>query len=77
MIRKGPLTLVGHSGDTAGYSTYVALDLRMRAGVVVLANSGDFKCADYIGRELLNPERGALTARPAQRPAATTTQGTR
>lgn len=50
---RGPITLVGHNGGTAGYSTYVAFDPKARAGVVVLANSGDFEYADKIGRELL------------------------
>jgi CubicO group peptidase (beta-lactamase class C family) len=55
-MTRGPLTLVGHNGGTAGYSTYVAFDPKTRAGVVVLANSGGFEYADKIGRELLNPE---------------------
>lgn len=55
-MRRDPLTLVGHNGGTAGYSTYVAFDPEKRAGVVVLANSGGFEYADKIGRELLNPQ---------------------
>ena len=56
-MTRGPLTLVGLNGGTAGYSTYVAFDPETRAGVVVLANSGGFEYADKIGRELLNPGR--------------------
>ena len=56
-MTRGPLTLVGLNGGTAGYSTYVAFDPNTRAGVVVLAKSGDFGYSDAIGRELLNPER--------------------
>lgn len=73
-MTRGPLTLVGHNGDTAGYSTYVAFDPRTRAGVVVLANSGGFEFSDSIGRELLNPERRPLIARPAQAATATGTK---
>jgi CubicO group peptidase (beta-lactamase class C family) len=72
-MTRGPLTLVGHNGGTAGYSTYVAFNPNTRAGVVVLANSGGFEYADKIGRELLNPERRPLVAKPAagaQAPAA-------
>ncbi|HEU0134834.1 MAG TPA: serine hydrolase domain-containing protein [Allosphingosinicella sp.] len=68
-MNRAPLTLVGHNGGTAGYSTYVAFDPSTRAGVVVLANSGDFEYADKIGRELLNPERRPLVATPAQAPS--------
>ena len=68
-MTRGPLTLVGHNGGTAGYSTYVVFDPETRAGVVVLANSGGFEYADKIGRELLNPERRPLIARPAQAPS--------
>jgi serine-type D-Ala-D-Ala carboxypeptidase/endopeptidase len=69
-MTRGPLTLVGHNGGTAGYSTFVAFDPKTRAGVVVLANSGGFEYADKIGRELLDPERRPLIARPAQAPPA-------
>jgi len=71
-MTRGPFTLVGHNGGTAGYSTYVAFDPETRAGVVVLANSGGFEYADKIGRELLDPERRPLIARPAQAPPAAT-----
>jgi CubicO group peptidase (beta-lactamase class C family) len=54
---RGPLTLVGHNGGSAGYSTYIAFDPNSRAGVVVLTNSGGFEYADKIGRELLDPEK--------------------
>ncbi|HYJ83484.1 MAG TPA: serine hydrolase domain-containing protein [Allosphingosinicella sp.] len=76
-MTRGPLTLVGHNGGTAGYSTYVAFNPGTRAGVVVLANSGDFEYADKIGRELLNPERRPLIATPAQAPPAATTAVTK
>jgi CubicO group peptidase (beta-lactamase class C family) len=76
-MARGPLTLVGHNGGTAGYSTYVAFDPRTRAGVVVLANSGDFEYSDLIGRELLNPERRPLIASPAQAPPAAASAQTR
>jgi D-alanyl-D-alanine-carboxypeptidase/D-alanyl-D-alanine-endopeptidase len=76
-MTRGPLTLVGLGGGTAGYSTYVAFDPETRAGVVVLANSGDFDYSDLIGRELLNPERRPLIARPAQAPPAATTAETK
>jgi CubicO group peptidase (beta-lactamase class C family) len=56
-MKRGPLNLVGSSGGTAGYSTFLAFDPETRAGVVVLANSGDFEYADKIARELLSPER--------------------
>jgi CubicO group peptidase (beta-lactamase class C family) len=56
-MRRGPINQVGNRGGSAGYSTSVAFDPATRAGVVVLANSGDFEYADRIGRELLNPER--------------------
>jgi D-alanyl-D-alanine-carboxypeptidase/D-alanyl-D-alanine-endopeptidase len=56
-MTRGPLNLVGLSGGTAGYSSFIAFDPGTRAGVVVLANSGGFEYADRIGRELLNPER--------------------
>ena len=69
-MTRGPLTLVGHNGGTAGYSTYVAFDPATRAGVVVLANSGDFDYADKIGRELLDPERRPLVAGPEPAKAA-------
>jgi CubicO group peptidase (beta-lactamase class C family) len=69
-VARGPLTLVGHNGGTAGYSTYVAFDPGTGAGVVVLANSGDFEYADKIGRELLDPGRRPLIASPAQAPPA-------
>jgi CubicO group peptidase (beta-lactamase class C family) len=65
-MTRGPLTLVGLNGGTAGYSTFVAYDPATRAGVVVLANSGGFEYADKIGRELLDPERRPLIARAAQ-----------
>jgi CubicO group peptidase (beta-lactamase class C family) len=67
-MTRGPLTLVGHNGGSAGYSTYIAFDPISRAGVVVLANSGGFEYADKIGRELLDPERRPLIGRPAQAP---------
>jgi CubicO group peptidase (beta-lactamase class C family) len=70
-MTRGPLTLVGHNGGTAGYSAYVAFDPQTRAGVVVLANSGGFDYADRIGRDLLNRERRPLTAGPAQALPAT------
>jgi D-alanyl-D-alanine-carboxypeptidase/D-alanyl-D-alanine-endopeptidase len=76
-MTRAPLTLVGHNGGTAGYSTYVAFDPETRAGVVVLANSGGFEYADKIGRELLNPERRPLIAGPAQAPPAATTAETK
>ena len=68
---------MGHGGGSAGYSTYVAFDPETRAGVVVLANSGDFEYSDYIGRELLNPERRPLHASPAQAPPAVATADTK
>ena len=58
--------LIGHGGGTAGYSTYVALDPARRVGVTVLSNSGDFDYADYIGRELLDPEWRTAVQLPAQ-----------
>jgi CubicO group peptidase (beta-lactamase class C family) len=61
-MKRGSLNLVGSRGGTAGYSTFVAFDPETRAGVVVLANSGDFEYADKIGRELLDPERRPLIA---------------
>ena len=61
-MKRGRLNLVGNRGGTAGYSTFVAFDPETRAGVVVLANSGDFGEADKIGRELLDPERRPLIA---------------
>jgi CubicO group peptidase (beta-lactamase class C family) len=64
-MTRGPLTLVGHNGGTAGYSAYVAFDPGTRAGVVVLANSGGFEYADKIGRELLDPGRRPLIAADA------------
>ncbi len=76
-MTRGPLTLMGHGGGTAGYSTYVAFDSQTRAGVVVLANSGDFEYSDYIGRELLNSERRPLHASPAQEPPAVATADTK
>jgi hypothetical protein len=45
--------------------------------VVVLANSGGFEYADKIGRELLDPERRPLIARPAQAPPAATAAETK
>lgn len=66
-MTRAPLTLVGLNGGTAGYSTYVAFNPKARAGVVVLANSGDFEYADAIGRELLNPERRAVRNAPPAR----------
>ena len=57
-MTRGPLTLVGLNGGTAGYSSYLAFNPNARAGVLVLANSGKFEYADKIGRDLLNPERG-------------------
>jgi CubicO group peptidase (beta-lactamase class C family) len=65
-VTRGPLTIVGLNGGTAGYSTYLAFNPNARAGVVVLANSGDFEYSDKIGRELLNPERRASNTKPAQ-----------
>lgn len=59
-MKRGALHLVGAGGGTAGYSTFIAFDPETRAGVVVLANSGDFDYADKIGRDLLNPERRPL-----------------
>ena len=56
-MKRGALNLVGNRGGTAGYSTFIAFDPDTRAGVVVLANSGDFDYADKIGRDLLNPEQ--------------------
>lgn len=61
-MKRGALNLVGNRGGTAGYSTFIAFDPETRAGVVVLANSGDFEYADKIGRDLLNPERRPLIA---------------
>jgi CubicO group peptidase (beta-lactamase class C family) len=69
---RGPLTLVGHNGGSAGYSTYIAFDPDSRAGVVVLTNSGGFEYADKIGRELLDPEKRPLIGKPAQAPMAPT-----
>jgi CubicO group peptidase (beta-lactamase class C family) len=62
IMKRGALNLVGDRGGTAGYSTFIAFDPETRAGVVVLANSGDFEYADKIGRDLLNPERRPLIA---------------
>lgn len=61
-MKRGALNLVGNRGGTAGYSTFIAFDPDTRAGVVVLANSGDFEYADKIGRDLLNPEQRPLIA---------------
>jgi D-alanyl-D-alanine-carboxypeptidase/D-alanyl-D-alanine-endopeptidase len=72
-MKRGALHLVGSNGGTAGYSTFVAFDPETRAGVVVLANSGNFGYADKIGRELLNPERRPLVA-PAPAPATAPTK---
>jgi serine-type D-Ala-D-Ala carboxypeptidase/endopeptidase len=47
-MKRGALHLVGSSGGTAGYSTFIAFDPETRAGVVVLANSGGFEYADRI-----------------------------
>ena len=69
-MERGPLTLMGHNGGTAGYSTYIAFDPKTRAGVVVLANSGGFEYADKIGRQLLDPGRNPPVAGPAQAPPA-------
>lgn len=71
-MKREPLNLVGLSGGTAGYSTFVAFDPETRAGVVVLANSGGFEYADKIGRELLNPARRPLIPTPAEAPPAAT-----
>lgn len=71
-VTRGPFTMTGHNGGTAGYSTYIAFDLNARAGVVVLTNSGGFEYADKIGRDLLNPERRPLIAKAAQAPPAAT-----
>ncbi len=71
-MTRAPLTLVGHNGGTAGYSTYIAFDPNTRAGVVVLANTSGFEYADKIGRDLLNPEKRPLIAKPAQAPPAAT-----
>ena len=60
--RRGTQTLLGHGGGTAGYSTYIGFDPAARAGVVVLTNSGGFDYADFIGRELLNPQRRVAVA---------------
>lgn len=54
--KRGDWTLLAHGGGTAGYSTYIGFDPDRRAGVVVLTNSGGFDYADFIGRELLDPE---------------------
>ncbi len=67
-LTRGPLTVLGHNGGTAGYSSYIAFDPNTRAGVVVLANSGGFEYADKIGRDLLNPERRPLIPIPAEAP---------
>lgn len=71
-MKRDPLNLVGLSGGTAGYSTFLAFDPETRAGVVVLANSGGFEYADKIGRELLNPKQRPLSATPAETPPAAT-----
>jgi CubicO group peptidase (beta-lactamase class C family) len=65
-MKRGALNLVGSRGGSAGYSTFIAFDPDTRAGVVVLANSGDFEYADKIGRDLLNPERRPLIAAEAK-----------
>lgn len=71
-MKRGRLDVVGAGGGSAGYSTFVAFDPDTRAGVVVLANRGGFEYADKIGRELLNPERRPLIARPQKSPPAAT-----
>jgi len=69
-MKRGTLTIVGHNGGTAGYSTYIAFNPDTRAGVVVLANTGGFEYADKIGRDLLDPERHAAASKPSLPPAA-------
>ena len=71
-VARGPFTLLGHNGGSAGYSTYIGFDPNSRAGVVVLTNSGGFDYADKIGRELLDPEKRPLIGKPAQAPTAAT-----
>lgn len=61
---RGNWTLLGHGGGTAGYSTYIGFDPDRRAGVVVLTNTGGFDYADYIGRELLNPDKRVEVSLP-------------
>lgn len=74
-MKRGPLTLAGHNGGTAGYSTYIALDPETQAAVVVLTNTTGFEYADYIGRELLNPERGTLVPKFPEPAAAASAAG--
>ncbi|MGJ4728320.1 serine hydrolase domain-containing protein [Luteimonas sp. SDU101] len=71
-MTRGPLTLVGLNGNTTGYSTYLAINPDVGAGVVVLANTGGFEHADAIGRRLLDPqwslEPAPRTGTPAKHP---------
>lgn len=76
-MTRGPLTLVGMNGGTAGYSTAIAFDPNTRAGVVVLANSGKFEYSDKIGRELLNPDRRDSNAKAAHAETAAAATGTK
>ena len=64
---QGARTALGHSGGTAGYSTFIGLDPAMNAGSVVLTNSGGFDYADWIGRKLLEPGwRTSVALPPAE-----------
>jgi CubicO group peptidase (beta-lactamase class C family) len=65
-MTRGPLTIVGLNGGTAGYSSYLAFNPDAQVGVVVLSNTSGFEYADFIGRELLNPERRPLAPPPAR-----------
>lgn len=71
-MRRGSINQVGNRGGSAGYSSYIAFDPATSAGVVVLANTGDFEYADKIGRELLDPEQRPLVAGPSRTPPAAT-----
>ena len=63
------LPLLGLSGNTAGYSTYLAINPDAGAGVVVLANTGGFEHADAVGRRLLDPQRSLEPAPRTWTPA--------
>lgn len=61
---RGPLTMVSHNGGSAGYSAFIVFEPTLRAGLVVLANTGGFR-AHRVGRDLLNRDQrqGAGTIR--------------
>jgi len=57
VTKPGAAEILWHNGGTFGYRSYLSVDLRNHAGVVVLSNTSTPAGVDDIGRQILHPRR--------------------